>query len=382
LKCLYRNWSKCTNTTSQEHVLPQALGGNIKSANPFAIRNICSECNSLCGLYIDGPFIRSWFTQGDRARFALRYIDINSKPVVPLTYMGIVQDLMYKDKICEIWLGPTGDSIFHFHRPYPEEPDKEYTIGVPPHITRENIDEGFTFLFVSSNNPVWHPVIFNSFVFHFNKSVNYLGNGLTPIGGGFRDIPDELIKLKDILRELMKDPIRADFRINDGWGDRFLAKMALGIGKLVLKPEFQESKSADLLRSFMWEKNIEKRKQLNMIHSGFLSNNNDSSDKHNELFSWPGGHFIAVIKTGISILLHMILYEKRSATIEISNEPNLLDCPVTSGFYYVIVPSLQRAVGPKKLHTYITHISGYKDKELENLEMEMNKNMKLPPFKI
>jgi hypothetical protein len=41
------------------------------------------------------------------------------------------------------------------------------SFGPPLYMSREEVDPGFVFLFVRSNNPVWWPVIFNSVVKHF-----------------------------------------------------------------------------------------------------------------------------------------------------------------------------------------------------------------------
>ena len=381
-KCLYRNWSKCNDEFSQEHVLPQSIGGNIKLSNPFVLSNVCANCNSLAGLYVDGPYIRTWFTQSDKSRFALKYLDIESKSIVPLRFIGVLSDYKYKDKICEVWGGPTGDTIFHFHTPYPSEPNKPSYIGVPPLLRKEIIDYGFTFLFVRSNNPLWYPVIFNSFAYHFNNSVNYLGNGLTPNGGGFKDIPSNLEKLKNELKDKLRRELVVGFSFDHGFDTRFLAKSALGFGALLLKKEFENGDFANRLRQLMWEKDYEKRAQIPVKGSGFLTKERVLEPEKSKVFLWPGGHFISVIKHDNEIYLHMILYEERTATIQISNEPDLLDCNNDSGYYYVVVPSLQRAVGPKKLNTYYEHKAGYKDKDLENLENEMIRFKNLPPFEI
>jgi len=61
--CVYCNTEKQEDELSQEHVIPRAIGGNLTPINPFSLNNVCRHCNSLCGAYIDGPFIKNWFTQ-------------------------------------------------------------------------------------------------------------------------------------------------------------------------------------------------------------------------------------------------------------------------------------------------------------------------------
>jgi len=72
-----------------------------------------------------------------------------------------MDNLEHGSRICEFWLGPTGDRIYHFHEPYPREPDSPIIVGLPPHLPKEEQDAGFVFLFLKSNNPTWWPVIFN-----------------------------------------------------------------------------------------------------------------------------------------------------------------------------------------------------------------------------
>lgn len=382
MKCLYRNWSKCNNNFTQEHVLPQAIGGNINPVNPFSINNVCKSCNSLAGLYIDGPFIRSWYTQMDRARFGIKFLNLESKPVVPLSYWGVSEDFSYKDKICEIWLGPTGDTIFHFHEPYPEEQDKPYFIGIPPYIKEAKIDHGFTFLFMRSNNPIWHPVIINSYLAHFNKSINYFGNVKVSDRDVIKNVPNELTSLKEEIVTLLrgKKKLNMNFKTNEDFDSRFLGKLALGFGTLNLKKGFEDSKCADKLRALMWEKDSKKITSIGIRGGGFMKEKFNPQFK--DTFSWPGGHFIAIIKYETGIALHIMLYEDKSAIIQITDDPDYLDVGNMDGFYYAVVPSLQRAVGPKRINEYFAHKVGRKDMELLALEEEMNKFNVLPPFDI
>ncbi|SHE31194.1 HNH endonuclease [Desulforamulus putei DSM 12395] len=169
--CVYCGQEKPAEQFSREHVIPRAIGGNLRPYNPFTLNQVCKRCNSICGTYIDGPFVKNWLTQNYRAEIAKKYVNINSNPILPLIYFGPVNGLVYKEKICELWLGPTGDTIYHFHEPYPEEPDVPPMVGIPTYARTDQIDHGFAFLFVRSNNPVWHPTILHSFNEQFKQSV-------------------------------------------------------------------------------------------------------------------------------------------------------------------------------------------------------------------
>ncbi|MDB4968530.1 MAG: hypothetical protein JWN44_4219, partial [Myxococcales bacterium] len=49
-----------TRPFTEEHVLPDSLGGNIEPTNPFKLLTVCESCNGTAGRHIDGPFARSW----------------------------------------------------------------------------------------------------------------------------------------------------------------------------------------------------------------------------------------------------------------------------------------------------------------------------------
>jgi len=171
---------------TDEHVIPKAVGGNIIQRNPFLLpkaqKMVCSWCNNICGRYVDGPFARSWLTQIQRAGSVWKYIDLTHNPSVPLACLGTM-DINLKDlrapdgRQCDGWLGPTGDPIYHFHRPYPAEPYQSPTVGRPRHLHLDKVDPGYVFLFLRAKNPAWHATIFNSVADEFEGADLYLANG-------------------------------------------------------------------------------------------------------------------------------------------------------------------------------------------------------------
>ena len=381
--CLYCKKEKSDEEFSQEHILPRGVGGNLNTYNPFSINDVCQKCNNLSGLFIDGPFIKSWFINNYRADIAKKYCHLTDQTILPLTYFGEIEDLKFENKICEFWLGPTGDTIYHFHEPYPEELDSPPMVGVPPTAYKKEIDYGFVFLFIRSNNPQWHPAIVLSVMANFKKSILYLGNGNKPSIDQFKEIPDELsdlhLKLKDVQGQTHKNSVK----IGINSADRFLCKLALGIGSLLLDESFKESKSADLLRLGMWTKNRSEREKL-PIHGTGLLGNKDSMANFDNLFKWSGGHAIVVMATRDRLALYSNFYEVNSSVIQISDEPELWKDKLTEGVVYVVVPPLSKAVGPIKLTEFIAHRIefDYKNEQLLSLEEQMQQFTKLPPFDI
>ena len=173
------------------------------------------------------------------------------------------------------------------------------------------------------------------------------------------------------------------FAVGINFADRFLCKLALGIGSFILNPEFKESPSADLLRKGMWTKARTDRELLPIRGTGFLGNKNTMSNL-DDIFKWTGGHSIVIMKAQSQLAMYTNFYEVNSAVIQISDEPQHWEGKVEEGLIYVISPSLQKAVGPLDLTDYIAHRVEPQliCKPLQDLENEMNKFGDLPPFEI
>lgn len=381
--CLYCKNEKPEEEFSQEHVLPRAIGGNLNTYNPFSINDVCNRCNSLSGLFIDGPFIKSWLINNYRAEAAQRYCHLTPNTILPLNCFGEIEELKYEDKICEFWLGPTGDTIYHFHDEYPEELDCPPMIGVPPTAFKKKIDYGFVFLFIRSNNPKWHPTIVFSTVANFEKTIIYLGNGNKPDLRQFEDIPENLKKLHKKLLSIQGIKHKIKFKAGINFADRFLCKLALGIGSIVLNPEFKFSQSADLLRQGMWTKNSEDRKMLPIKGSGIYSNKTLLGPL-DQFTKWNGGHTFLIMRNCDILTLYSNFYETNSSVIVVSNEPNHWKGKIEEGIVYIVSPSLSKAVGPINLADYIAHRiePSMPNEALRQLEIEMNQFEKLPSYDI
>lgn len=383
LVCLYCKKEKTAEEFSQEHVLPRGIGGNLNTYNPFSINDVCSRCNNLSGLFIDGPFIKSWFINNSRADVAKRYCHLTPETILPLVYFGEIEALKQGDKICEFWLGPTGDTIYHFHVPYPEEMDVPPIVGLPPTAYKKDIDHGIVFLFIRSNNTKWLPTIIFSTLSNFKKSTIYLGNGNKPEIERFEEIPKDLKELHKHLISIQGTTHQNRVQVGINFADRFLCKLALGIGSIILNPEFKKSQSADLLRQGMWTKSRTDREQLPIKGTGPLGSKEIMSDL-DHYFKWTGGHTFVVMKAQSQLALYSNFYEANSSVILISNEPQHWEGKIGEGLVFVVAPTLSKAVGPIDIAEFIAHRidSPIAYNLLQDLEAEMIKFSELPPFDV
>ena len=87
-RCLYCDQEKSESEFSEEHVLPQAVGGNLSPRNPFKTSDVCRRCNNLCGWFLDAGFIKNWFTQAGRAEEARRRVRFDQNTIFPLTRLN------------------------------------------------------------------------------------------------------------------------------------------------------------------------------------------------------------------------------------------------------------------------------------------------------
>lgn len=383
IRCIYCNKEKDEKEFSQEHVLPKAIGGVLQPVNPFSTNLVCARCNSISGFFIDAPFSKSWFINNYRASNAAKLTKITPTTILPLVYMGTMKDFNFKTQICENYLGPTGDTIYHFHDPYPIELDSPTMIGVPPHIRKKKIDNGFAFIFIRSNNPQWLPTIFYSFVDTFKDSVLYFGNGPTPNveGANFKDIPDELKELHDKLWDLQDKAHEITFSMDIDTGNRFLAKLALGLGCIFLHDSFKTSEDAAILRKYLWTKEKEERDKIPIHGSSFIGGG--EMKNVNQFLKWEGGHVINLISLRETLALYTNFYGANGSVIQISQNKEHWKGIVNESMMFIVIPEMQRFVGPIHMAELLGHRnSDYKNEELLKLEEEMASIPPLPPFKV
>ena len=145
-----RNYEVCHDKPieefSEEHIFPDALGGNL-CEDKFETKRVCKKCNSLSGLFIDGIFLRSWFGQNYSFESALCYLDWENGSPLPLMFMGIFEKFCSENEICEYWMGPCGEHVYYFHEKDETRYDS-YAKGDP--IKRQKKDTGYAIIFGTS----------------------------------------------------------------------------------------------------------------------------------------------------------------------------------------------------------------------------------------
>jgi len=102
-----------------------------------------------------------------------------------------------------------------------------------------------------SNNPTWLPAILLSLWNQCSKSKVFLGNNVPAISSLFSPISDELGSLYQTVKNAcFSGKAETTIEVYMHAQERFMAKLALGMGAVFLHPAFQNSPSADLLRGY------------------------------------------------------------------------------------------------------------------------------------
>jgi hypothetical protein len=377
--CVYCGREKGADEFTQpEHVWPQALGGNIVDQdNPFVLRDVCDRCNRTCGRHVDGPFIKSVLVHNWRVQHRWRYADVAANPALPLFYMGHMPSLVADDgRACVLWLGPTGDRVYHFARTRRDGGDRLLVRPVQRQV-RAAVDPDYAFLFVQATNPAWHRTLWKSVTKQFSECDVYIGNAANADELGALAPPAHLHPIWMRLRD--HDPTHElNVHMSIGIEDRFLAKLALGFGRLTLADAFARSADADTLRQFLWGKTREERATVPVRGAGFA----DDVAELRRLLAWDDVHIIVLSALADRLVLSIILYGQRAACIHISSDPAHWHGRLPAGHtLYVIVPGLQRYAGPLGLGEYVGwRYNGLPSERLESLQRSMDAVPPLPPF--
>lgn len=379
-KCIYCNKIKPLEEFSLEHIIPDALGGSL-CGMVFKSNYVCQRCNSICGIWVDAPVIKNWFSQNYRFDSAREFVDIKNGSILPLMYMGMFSELSNEEKICELWLGPCGDTIYHFRN----KADKRYDSIVGGDFIDIKKNPGEAYLFIATDNSGWAKTVLLSFREHFKYSrriacnISFKGDLSNDDFFDKPTITDKRIIEK--LKSYIGQKHDTQFSMEMGFDQRFLCKLALGVGFNLFGDDYLNSKYALQLRKGLWEKDFDKRSQLKIRGTGFIYEENYLS----KLICYKSAHTIILISVNNIFLIGFCLYGKIYSHIMISDEVRFWENrkEYSDGIIYLIFPQIKQFLGPYDMPHYLAHKieNDYKINELEEIELQRIPFDKLPPFR-
>ncbi len=368
-RCIYRDHKASQAAWSLEHIWPEALGGNFSPAF-FKTDNVCQRCNNLAGLFVDGEFVRSFFTGVELTAATLRFLDTSAPAALPLAFMGVCRETTPSaDEICESWLGPRGERIYFFHKADGDD-FLGFGRGDPIHRTR---DHGRVYVGFTKRNVFWiWTVLLSARKMFKGAALRLLAttndtNILELCAPENQSSEQDRNYLAPILAEKTGN---VQLSISMDHGVRFQCKLALGFGHTLYGDAFDALAYTDALKSCLWERDFRKRAAFNIRGTPLLS----SVRGHDEtLLSIPGTYTFAFFNEPGAAMSLVYTPTGRSLRTVIAQERNRLRSTIfeqfRQSFVVVIVPGQSRYLGPFSIVDYTLHrVGGPKIAELAELE--------------
>lgn len=358
--CSYCLRWKSSDERSYEHIWPQSLGGDPLPA-PWRTDDVCRQCNNIAGQWVDAEFVKSLYGSHERFSGTEAYLDPRNpaKAVVPLVFMGAVDNMdLEDDEVAEVWLGPAGDTIVHI-RPRHEEAWDAFAGGKP---TKKRSDGGFAYLLFASESQFWAHVTLGSFQRHFRFASRTLVNAnmpdLTPALTAV-DASDARQARHIGIARSFSGGIHTRMMVKVDVGSRFLAKLALGVGREVLGDAFLTSPYARTLSQALWERDFEKRQTIGVRGTGFFGGLGERLEPLP--LAWPAGWVLMLATISGLPALTIVTPSGKAMTILVSDDPSLAagaDFGGEDGMTYLAIPAAGQAVGPIPLPDYLAFVTG------------------------
>ncbi|MDD5384555.1 MAG: HNH endonuclease [Gallionella sp.] len=363
--CIYCGLEKHDSDFSDEHIWPDALGGDYLSPL-WRTDDVCVDCNSMSGVFVDGSFIKSWLGTAERSTGAREYLSPTNAGigVLPLDYIGpLTEAPTCEGEIAEYWCGPCGANIIHI-RPNDSDEHWESYAGGDPRAKKSKA--GRAYIALTSDEPFWIMVSLASFKAHFKRAERFVVNmDVPPQWHNFFKNPDtdNSVQVGDMKVVNMVtsagrkgEYIKSRAVIQVDVGTRFLAKLGLAIGYKILGQLFLGTDYAKNLRKGFREADSAKRRSIPIRGTGFLNEQRFSGVE--KLLSWPGGWVLLVKVVNQLLFLSVVSPSGKTMTVLVCDQPELvmgLDASYQDGLAWVTVPSLGEAVGPVPLPSYLAH---------------------------
>jgi hypothetical protein len=388
--CIYCGFEKPEEEFSDEHIWPDALGGDFLP--PFwRTDDVCAKCNSASGVFVDGAFIKSFFVSGERSLDALDYLDPD-KPtgILPLSYLGTIQNIATQEgEVADFWVCAPGANIVHFRKASEEGTWNTYAGGDPRRQSKRS-KAGRAVIALTSKEPYWVYTALSSVKHHFAKADKFVTNvQLPPTAKHFRELdPNDPQQAADLrFFKVMEENAARGERLHNqiaialGAEGRFLAKLALALGYKLFGARFLQTTAGLDLRKAFREANFAKRKQILTKGSDYLRSVDLGGIE--EKLRWPGGWVLLLLRHPNALSLTVQPPSGRIMVIQVTDDPDLLDdlsVEYRDGIAWLTVPATARGVGPIPYPEYLAHQIGQRaHPELRELEVLRGQRGSLPP---
>lgn len=255
--CIYCGIVKSiSDFSSLEHTIPQFLGGSF-APDKFKTYDACDKCNNGLGLFVDAAFERTWFVSNWLKQAAMAFFDPKNPLPLPLICMGnttITPPGMLDGEICESWIGALGEQIYWIR---PKDEDLYWYVGGSPTKARRNESRAY---FIFSERSLKNPLLtWLTFRDAFKKLKKVKKIMCTEVrGANPEDIrfstPDDLDqqRVNFFRTQSMSGEQMNQIAFNAKFDQRFLSKLAIGVGYCLFGNKAMQSEYAKELRKGLW----------------------------------------------------------------------------------------------------------------------------------
>lgn len=389
LQCIYCAGRRPFTRWSREHIWPRRLGGT-SSPEIFRTRQVCQTCNSLAGTWVEPPFYKNWFMQIDAAISGLRYLPRDRPGITSLMYQGFDDAVpTAEDEICERWGGPSQEIIYHIHKR--DEPRWD-TLPGGDFMRRNSQDQGRVYFQLTSPEEYWSLTTILSIINHFPLAQRRC---LTSIEGLPRSVPiqwredpftsEQEAREANWLINHAQERRRVRMALNTAFADRFLAKLAIGLGHTILGPRVSNSAYADRLRALLWNPVPGQHDDADLRGTGFWRPG--GGDHAPDPLAFEGAWTIAIGAFYPAFGFSVCTSGGRTMSMMVSDDPGLWR-PGVIGHYretqiYIVVPQRSQFLGPYRIMDYVSHRLGRRTiPELVDLQNSRVRLRDLPPRRL
>lgn len=256
--CLYCGYMHDISKSTLEHAIPQSLGG-AHAPDRFKIRNVCATCNNNLGAFVDASFAKSWTVTNGLVTAAHKLYDGTNEIPLPLMCMGPIElpgISMPEGYLSESWIGPSGETMIWLRR---RDDSLYWYVGGNP---RHRGEPSTVYWFPTSDDPTRLRVGLQSLFAAFKnrkrarKVMGIACDGLPGSGllQGF-NAPDaiDVANIAAIRSQFERFHVKAHWNLR--FDDRFICKLALGVGYGLFGDAFASTDNAYELRKGCWPKN-------------------------------------------------------------------------------------------------------------------------------
>lgn len=359
-RCLYCGFEKPGAERTLEHLWPRRLGG-ASAPDAFKTRDVCGRCNNNVGLFVDGEFLRSFFMSVAAISAALPFLDPSRCIPLPLAYAGVIPVTLGDGEICETWIGPRGERIYHFHKRDDEHRFGTYAGGDP--IRRRRRDPGRVYMSFSRSNLYWIETALLSVRAAFPRAplrlltrtdVSQIVECCSPEDDRSRS---DRAYLEPIWRERQG---QGRMQVNLDYGMRFQAKLALGLGYNLFGQAFAQLPYEDTLRSVLREIDPKRRATLPLIGSSILAP--PPPDPVIDRLAYSGAFTFLFNGSRQGIFLTIFTPNRRRLDTQIAPGPLRLPSDLLErhqgSFAVLVLPGLGQSIGPISMGHYVAHCFG------------------------